>query len=96
MTDAAARWTALLDAIDEGLRLSPPVLLDALPADLAPVPPPIAARAAATLRRMAEVAGALERQRSVLAGELAALSAARSATAVNAASPAPFFLDTKA
>ena len=33
MTDAAARWTALLDAMDEGLGASPPVLLDAVPGD---------------------------------------------------------------
>jgi hypothetical protein len=96
MSDAAARWTALLDAIDEGLLVSPPVLLDALPSDIIPVPPALAARAAATLRRMAEAAAALERQRSVLAGELAALSAARSATAATGGAPVPFFLDTKA
>ena len=95
MTDAAARWTALLDAIDEGIGASPPVLLDSLPTDIVPVPAALVGRAAATLRRMAEVEAALEQQRSELAGELAALSAARSAAA-KAAPPVPFFLDTKA
>jgi hypothetical protein len=87
-------WAALLDALDEGLRVCPPVLADAPPTDLGPIPPALAARAAWTLRRMAEVEAALERDRARLAGKLAALSAARAATACTAAFP--HFLDTKA
>ena len=89
-------WPTLLDAIDEGLRSFPPVLLDNLPMDLGPLPPLLAARAARTLRRMAEVEAALERDRAELARELAALSAAKAVAAGNAAPPVPHFLDTKA
>jgi len=92
MTD----WVALLDAMDEGLNATPPVLLESLPTSIAPVPPALAGRAAATLRRMTEVGAALEHQRSALAAELATLSAARSAAAASSAPSVPFFLDTRA
>jgi len=84
-------WPALLDAIDEGLRSSPPVLVDLerSAADLGPLPSALAERAAATLHRMAEAEAALEHHRSELARELAAISALK-ATSV------PHFLDTKA
>ena len=87
MTD----WAALLDSVDEGLTSFPPVLmeLDHAAADLGPLPPGLADRAAATLRRMAETAADLEQHRSDLARELAALSALKATTV-------PHFLDTKA
>ena len=92
MTD----WPTLLDAVDDGLAAFPPVLLglEHLAADLGPLPVALAARAEATLRRMAEVEAALDQERSDLARELAALTALK-ATAP-AASSVPTFLDTKA
>jgi hypothetical protein len=92
MTD----WPALLDAIDDGLTSSPPVLLDFAPADVGPLPAGLAGRAAATLRRMAEVEATLERDRAELARELAALSAVKASAAATAASTVPQFLDTRA
>jgi hypothetical protein len=89
-------WTALLDAIDEGLMSSPPVLVDFVPADFGPLPVELAARAGATLQRMITVEAALERDRAELAGELAAISAALSSGASNGADSVPHFLDTKA
>jgi hypothetical protein len=88
MTD----WTGLLDAIDEGLTSSPPVLVDFAPSDIGPLPVTLASRAAATLQRMTEVESVLERERAELARELAALSAAKSSPAASV----PRFLDTKA
>ena len=88
MTD----WPALLDAIDEGLTSSPPVLVDFAPSDFGPIPAALAGRAAATLQRMTEVESGLERERAELARELAALSAAKSSPAASV----PRFLDTKA
>ena len=88
MTD----WTALLDAIDEGLTSSPPVLVDFAPSDFGPLPPALAPRASATLQRMTDVEAVLERERAELARELAALSAAKSSPAASV----PRFLDTKA
>ena len=88
MTD----WPALLDAIDEGLTSSPPVLVDFAPSDFGPLPPALAPRAAAMLQRMTEVEAVLERERAELARELAALSAAKSSPAASV----PRFLDTKA
>ena len=92
MTD----WTALLDAIDEGLTSSPPTLLDSLPADVGPLPSGLAARVTETLHRMAEVEATLERDRDELARQLAALSAAKASATLNAASSVPRFLDTRA
>lgn len=89
-------WMALLDTIDEGLTSSPPVLLDALPTGLEPLPADLAPRAAATLRRMVEVEATLERDRSEIARELAALSAAKAAATAGSVSSVPRFLDTKA
>jgi hypothetical protein len=94
MTD----WAALLDAIDDGLGSFPPVLVEALPADPGPVPAALAERATRTLRRMAEVRSALERERDDIARELVALSAARAArTRVgDGARPVPHFIDQRA
>lgn len=94
MTD----WPALLDAMDDGLAAFPPVLLDLehLVADLDPLPAPLAERAKDTLRRMAEVEAVLDRERSDLARELAALSALKATTPQSGAPPVPNFLDTKA
>lgn len=89
-------WVALLDAIDEGLASSPPVLVDFAPADFGPLPADLASRATSTLQLMAEVEAALQREQAELARELAALSAAKASATVNAASPVPHFLDTKA
>jgi hypothetical protein len=85
-------WTELLDAIDEGLTSSPPVLVDFEPSDVGPLPPALAPRASATLQRMTGVEAVLERERVELARELAALSAAKSSPAASV----PRFLDTKA
>lgn len=85
-------WTELLDAIDEGLTSSPPVLVDFEPSDVGPLPVALANRAAATLQRMTEAESALERERAELARELAALSAGKSSPAASV----PRFLDTKA
>jgi hypothetical protein len=91
-------WPALLDAMDEGLVSFPPVLVDLEhgAAGMGPLPPALAERAAATLRRMAEAEAALEHDRSELARELAALSALKATTPQTAASSVPQFLDTKA
>ena len=91
-------WVALLDAVDEGLAEFPPVVLDLdhLAADLGPLPKLLAERAEATLRRMAEVEAVLDRERSDLARELAALSALKATTPQAGAPPVPNFLDTKA
>ena len=88
MTD----WTALLDAIDEGLTSSPPVLVDFTPSEVGPLPAALAHRASATLQRMTEVEALLDRERADLARELAAMSAAKSSPAATV----PRFLDTKA
>ena len=94
MTD----WPALFDAMDDGLTAFPPVLLDLehLSSDLGPLPASLATRAEGTLRRMAEVEAALDRERSDLARELAALSALKATTPQSGAPPVPNFLDTKA
>jgi len=94
MTD----WAALLDSVDEGLTSFPPVLIDFehCAATLGPLPPALAGRAAATLRRMAQTEAALEHHRSDLARELAALSALKATTPHPAASLVPHFLDTRA
>jgi hypothetical protein len=91
-------WPALLEAMDEGLAAFPPVLLDLEPiaAGLGALPAALAGRAEATLRRMAEVEAALDRERSDLARELAALSALKATTPLPGASSVPNFLDTKA
>ena len=96
MTDLDPRWLTLLDAMDDGLRSSPPVLVDLerWADDLGPLPPGLAGRAAATLGRMAEAEAALEHHRSELARDLAALSALKATP--TAASSVPHFLDTKA
>lgn len=88
MTD----WTALLDAIDEGLTSSPPVLVDFAPSDFGPLPAALASRATATLQRMTEVEAVFDRERAEVARDLAALSAAKSSPAASV----PRFLDTKA
>jgi len=92
MTD----WTALLDAIDEGLTSSPPALVDFAPADFGPLPPALGARAAATLQRMAETEAALEQEQAATARELVGLATARTAAASTAAPNAPRFLDRRA
>ena len=91
-------WPTLLDAIDEGLTSFPPVLVDLehYRANLGPLPPALAGRAATTLGRMAEAEAALEHERTELARELAALSALKGSTPRSAASSVPHFLDTKA
>ena len=88
-------WPALLDAMDAGLASVPPVLvdLDAFAAEVGPLPAPLAARAAATLHRMAEVEATLEQGCAVLARELSTLSAL---AATAPAGRVPHFLDTKA
>jgi hypothetical protein len=88
MTD----WTALLDAIDDGLTSSPPVLVDFALSDFGPLPVALGPRASATLQRMTEVESVLERERAELARELAALAGAKSSPAASV----PRFLDTKA
>lgn len=90
-------WPTLLDAIDEGLTSFPPVLVDLehYRANLGPLPPALAGRAATTLRRMTEAETALKHERSELARELAALSALK-ATPRSGAFSVPHFLDTKA
>ncbi|HKY76878.1 MAG TPA: hypothetical protein VJS45_12100 [Acidimicrobiia bacterium] len=93
MTD----WPALLDAMDDGLAAFPPVLVDLESlAGLGALPAALAGRAEATLRRMAEVEAVLDRERSDLARELAALSALKATTPLSGASSVPNFLDTKA
>jgi hypothetical protein len=91
-------WPALLDAVDDGLAAFPPVLLDLehLAADLGPLPAALAERAEATLRRMAEVEAWLDRERSDLARELAAISALKATSHQTGTPPVPNFLDTKA
>ena len=91
-------WAALLDAMDAGLQSVPPTFvdLDELPPELGPLPAPLAARAAATLQRMAEVEAALERDRAELGRELAALTALAATAPTAAAATVPHFLDTKA
>ena len=89
-------WTALLDAIDEGLTSSPPVLVDFAPSDFGALPAALAGRATATLQRMTEVEAILERERAEIARELAALSATRSGPAAVASASVPRFLDTRA
>ena len=92
MTD----WPALLDAIDEGLRSSPPVLVDFSPAAIGPLPVALAPRATATLARMREAAAMLEAHRADIGRELSALAAAKPSMAASSSSPVPHFLDTKA
>ena len=92
MTD----WTALLDAIDEGLTSSPPVLVDFAPSDFGPLPVALAPRASATLQHMTEVEAVFERERVELARELAALSASKHSHAATATASVPRFLDMKA
>jgi hypothetical protein len=91
-------WPALLDAIDAGLQSVPPTFvdLDALGPELGPLPAPLAARAAATLRRMTQAEAALERSRAELGRELAALTALAATAPAAAAATVPHFLDTKA
>jgi hypothetical protein len=89
-------WASLLDVIDAGLEASPPVIVDDLPADPGPVPAALVDRAARTLRRMAEVEGALEQHRAEIGRDLAAVAAARSATAAIASPTTPYFLDARA
>ena len=91
-------WPALLDAIDNGLTSFPPVLVDLehCAANLGPLPPALADRAATTLRHMAAAEATLEHHRSDLARELAALSVLKATTPQSAASSVPHFLDTKA
>jgi hypothetical protein len=91
-------WPALLDAIDRGLSSFPPVFVDLerYAAVVGPLPPALAARAATTLRRMAEAEAALEHHRSGLARELAALSSLKATTPQTGASSVPHYLDTKA
>jgi len=91
-------WAALLDAIEDGLAASPPVLLEDLPPDPGPVPPALAGRAARTLQRMLDVQSVLERQRGEIADQLAALSSARAARSRlrDAAKPVPHYFDHRA
>ena len=92
MTD----WAALLDAIDAGLDEFPPVLLDELPGHPGPVPPALVDRAERTLRRMAEVEAALQRDLLDLARELTALSSAGRTGSAGTTPPVPHFLDARA
>ena len=94
MTD----WPALLDAMDDGLTAFPPTLVDLehLAADLGRLPVSLAARAEATLRRMAEVEAILDKERADLGRELVALTALKATTPQSGASSVPNFLDTKA
>jgi hypothetical protein len=91
-------WAALLDAIEDGLAASPPVLLEDLPPDPGPVPPALAGRAARTLQRMLDLQAVLERQRGEIADQLAALSAARAARSRlrEGAKPVPHYFDHRA
>lgn len=91
-------WPALLDTIDEGLVSFPPVLvdLDAIAPALGPLPPSLAARVAATLRRMAGAEALLEQHRADLARELVALAALDANPRGAGTAPVPHFLDTKA
>jgi hypothetical protein len=92
MTD----WPALLDAIDEGLASSPPVVVDFAPSDLGPLPAALGPRASATLQRMTEAEAALEQEHADMARELMGLAAARTAAASIAAPRVPRFLDARA
>ena len=94
MTD----WAALLDAIEDGLASSPPVLVDDLPPDPGPVPPALVGRAARTLQRMIDLQAVLEGQQAEIADELSALSAARAARSRlgDGAKPVPHYLDRRA
>jgi hypothetical protein len=96
----ASAWTALLDALEDGLSADPPVLFDVLPSDAGPIPPALADRARLALRRMAEIEAGLEGRRAEIGRELVALAAARSArarpSAAPAGKPAAYFLDTRA
>jgi hypothetical protein len=91
-------WPTLLDAIDEGLESSPPVLVDLEPlhAALGPLPPALAGRARQTLHRMSEVEAALEQARAELSHELAALRALAANAPTALAASVPQFLDAKA
>ena len=92
MTD----WPALLDAIDEGLTSSPPVLVDFAPDDFGPLPAALGPRATATLQRMAATEATLEQEQAAIARELIGLATARTAAASTAAPNAPRFLDARA
>jgi hypothetical protein len=94
MTD----WAALLDAIEDGLTSSPPVLVDDLPAHPGPVPPALVNRAARILQRMLDLQAVLEREQAEIADQLCALSAARAARTRrrDGAKPVPHFLDSRA
>jgi hypothetical protein len=89
-------WVELLDSIEDGLDTFPPVLVDALPVDPAPVPPGLVERALSTLQRMAEVEAMLVNQRAEIGRELVALSAVKANASRMSAPPVPHFLDTKA
>lgn len=91
-------WAALLDAMDAGLAAFPPVLvdLDELTPGLGPLPPALAARAVATLHRMAKAEAVLEQHRAELGRELAALTALAATAPAAVAACVPHFLDTKA
>ena len=88
-------WAELLDAIEDGLDMSPPVLVDDLPTDPGPVPPALVGRATQTLQRMLDVQAVLEGQQAEIARQLSALSAARAARSRlrDGAKPVPHYFD---
>jgi hypothetical protein len=94
--DASARWTALLDAMEVGLELSPPVPVRTLPADPGPLPPALHDRATELLRRMAEAEAELAGRQAEVARQLTGLSAARTASGNAGDRNVPRFLDARA
>ena len=90
-------WAGLLEAIEDGLKAFPPVLVE-VPAGLGPVPPALVPQARVVLERMTTVASMLELKRSEVGRQLGAMAAARAAKARSGAAvaPVPHYLDTKA
>jgi hypothetical protein len=94
------QWTAVLDAMEDGLESFPPVVVDvaALPA-LGPIPSALRPRALQALQRMTDVQATLEHRRNDIGRELVALTAAGGAqarvAAAGAGKPVPHFLDRR-
>jgi hypothetical protein len=90
-------WTALLDAMEDGLEAFPPVLVE-VPRDLEPMPSALAPRARMLLERMTAVSSMLELKRAEVGRQLGAMAAVRAVKArvAMAYAPVPHFLDTKA
>jgi hypothetical protein len=94
-------WESVLDALEAEVAgaeraESPEISAFVPPAHVGPMPPALADRAVALLRRMAERQAELERRRAEIGRELATLSALSSTAAGSGARPVPHFLDTTA